>query len=362
MDKPTIFFSHSSIDRDYVFELQKAINERTSKTVNIFQSSDGESIPFGNNWVHKIEENLNKAKIMFVFVSPKSLTSSWIYFEAGFAYSKGVRVIPIGIKGVDIGKLSPPLNLLQGFNINSAEGVNNIIKILNDEFSFSFPMSFDNNEFKKISQLDENSNQNVASIIDKIDYIKLHLPSALSTGGTDEKNKLIPYAINKLQEKLDIIGAQSAFSGQNTLHAHGLVASALGSGQDTQLSIKIDPFMLDTYEDLISNIFTEIYEQEIERAWVYIVFNKNVYLETTDFKISSKLSMANISLLETNGNFYKFRDFKFTIDPKNVNTYSNRSVNEENLRIVYTRGRFSLDDFYELIKMLIASKIISNSI
>lgn len=52
---------------------------------------------------------------MFVFVSPESLSSSWIYFESGFAYAKGVKVIPIGIKGVDIGKLKPPLNLLQGF-------------------------------------------------------------------------------------------------------------------------------------------------------------------------------------------------------------------------------------------------------
>lgn len=66
MDKPTVFFSHSSIDRDYISELQKGVNSRTSGTVNIFQSSDGESIPFGNNWVHQIEENLHKAKIMFV--------------------------------------------------------------------------------------------------------------------------------------------------------------------------------------------------------------------------------------------------------------------------------------------------------
>lgn len=362
MYKPTIFFSHSSIDRDYVLELQKAINERTSGTVNIFQSSDGESIPFGNNWVHKIEENLNKAKVMFVFVSPKSLTSSWIYFEAGFAYSKGVRVIPIGIKGVDVGKLSPPLNLLQGFNINSEAGVNNILKILNDEFTCAFPMSFNNNEFKKISMLDESSPQNIAGIIEKIDYIKLNLPNHFGKEGSDEENRISTSAINILQDKLNKIGAQSAFSGMNTLYAHGLVASVLGSDKNLQISIKIDPFMLSVYETLISGIFTEIYEKELEYAWMYIVFNKNVSLETTDFKISSRLSTSDISLLETNGNFYKFRDVKFTIEPKNVDTYSGRTVQEQNLRVVYRLGHFSLDEFYELIKTLIDSKVISNVI
>ena len=64
----------------------------TSGVIQIFMSSDGQSIPFGNNWVHKIEEGLNNAKIMFVFVTPTSIESGWIYFEAGFAYSKGIEV------------------------------------------------------------------------------------------------------------------------------------------------------------------------------------------------------------------------------------------------------------------------------
>ncbi len=55
---------------------------------------------------------------MFVFVTPTSIESGWIYFEAGFAYSKGIDVIPVGV-GIDIGSIRPPLSLLQGFNITS---------------------------------------------------------------------------------------------------------------------------------------------------------------------------------------------------------------------------------------------------
>ena len=101
-----------------------------SGVIQIFMSSDGQSIPFGNNWIHKIEDGLNNAKIMFVFVTPTSIESGWIYFEAGFAYSKGIDVIPVGV-GIDIGSIRPPLSLLQGFNITSSESLNNFVTVIN---------------------------------------------------------------------------------------------------------------------------------------------------------------------------------------------------------------------------------------
>ena len=120
MNKPTLFFSHSSKDKDMVLAIKNKVMQYTSGTLEIFQSSDGESIPFGTNWIHKVEEGLKEAKVMFVFVTEKSVASGWIYFEAGYAYSKGVHVIPVGI-GVNVGDLKAPLNLLQGFNITSAD-------------------------------------------------------------------------------------------------------------------------------------------------------------------------------------------------------------------------------------------------
>jgi len=104
-------------------------------------SSDGQSIPFGSNWVHKIENDLNSASIMFVFVTPDSIISNWIYFEAGFAYSKGIEVIPVGI-GIDIALLKAPLNLLQGFNIASGDGLNNFISVVNKKLDYHFEDKF----------------------------------------------------------------------------------------------------------------------------------------------------------------------------------------------------------------------------
>lgn len=73
---------------------------------------------------------IKQRKIMFVFVTPTSIESGWIYFEAGFAYSKGIDVIPVGV-GVDIGSIKPPLSMLQGFNITSGESLNNFVIVIN---------------------------------------------------------------------------------------------------------------------------------------------------------------------------------------------------------------------------------------
>lgn len=100
--------------------------------------------------MHKIEEGLKNVKIMFVFVTPKSIDTGWIYFEAGYAYSKGIDIIPIGIN-VDIGSIKPPISLSQGFNMISAGGINNIIHIINKKFDFNFRISFSEEDFKKIT-------------------------------------------------------------------------------------------------------------------------------------------------------------------------------------------------------------------
>lgn len=132
-------------------KLKEKIEANTGGVLDIFMSSDGQSIPLGVNWIHKIEEGLQKAKIMFVFVTENSISSGWIYFEAGFAYSKGIQVIPVGI-GIDIGSLKSPLNMLQGFNIVSGDSLNNFTSIINQAFTYNFSESFQEADYIEMSQ------------------------------------------------------------------------------------------------------------------------------------------------------------------------------------------------------------------
>ncbi|PNU40432.1 toll/interleukin-1 receptor domain-containing protein [Serratia marcescens] len=350
MDKPTIFFSHSSIDREYISELKGMITGRTSGTVNVFQSSDGESIPFGNNWVHKIEENLHKAKIMFVFVSPKSISSSWIYFESGFAYSKGVRVIPVGIKGVDVGALKPPLNLLQGFNVSSSEGMNNIISVLNKEFACSFDASFSNVDFERVSQFDDGIVGKNNEALELVDYVHFNLSALVGSVTTQDENNIFEDAIERLEGKLQRLNVQTAHSYEGDLHAHGLYAVLHGHspGARKSLSIKIDPYMLIVYEPLISELFLNMYENnEPVKGWFKVYFKSAVELETEGFKVSSRLSKVDVGFSSRGGDGYNYMELDFALDRASSNLGK-----KAGLRVIYNQGDFRLNTFLELLTTL----------
>lgn len=197
MEKPTIFFSHSSKDRDAILPIKEKLMKVTCGVIQIFMSSDGQSIPFGNNWVHKIEEGLNNAKIMFVFVTPMSIKSGWIYFEAGFAYSKGIDVIPVGI-GVDIGSIKPPLNLLQGFNITSGESLNNFVTVINKNLNLTFEPSFSEEDFKLLDNAIEEAE--FLLNFDELFGIAKYTKEKSSSSSDGEK---ILSDVNKIQSYLD---------------------------------------------------------------------------------------------------------------------------------------------------------------
>jgi len=153
MEKPIIFFSHSSKDSKILTKLKEQILSKCKDSIQIFLSSDGQSIPFGKNWVHQIEKALNSATIFFIFLTPNSVNSKWVHFEAGHAYSKKLKVIPIGLFGQDLNSITPPLSLLQGFNITDKNGLNNILAIINKHYSFTFEESFNQEDYNELLAL-----------------------------------------------------------------------------------------------------------------------------------------------------------------------------------------------------------------
>lgn len=147
LKKPIIFFSHSTADKDILIKLKNILVRKTGNALEVFLSSDGQSIQFGKNWVHRIQEALDTASIMFVFLTPNSIQSNWIFFEAGYAYSKGITVVPVGFLGIDLNKIAPPLSLLQGFNIANNDSLNNLISTINKEYGLTFSDVFTEEEY-----------------------------------------------------------------------------------------------------------------------------------------------------------------------------------------------------------------------
>lgn len=150
MDKPTVFLSHSSADSKALRLLKDLLSAKTGGALALFLSSDGQSIPLGRNWVHSIQTALESCQLMFVFVTPASLHSTWLFFESGFAYSRRTRVVPVALLGVDLKEVAPPLSLLQGFNVTSAAGLNNLLAVINEEFDHRHKESFTENDYARV--------------------------------------------------------------------------------------------------------------------------------------------------------------------------------------------------------------------
>lgn len=287
MEKPTIFFSHSSKDRDAILPIKEKLMKITSGVIQIFMSSDGQSIPFGNNWVHKIEEGLNSAKIMFVFVTPTSIESGWIYFEAGFAYSKGIDVIPVGV-GVDIGSIKPPLSMLQGFNITSGESLNNFVTVINKNLDYCFEPKFDEEDFIFLDTAIEKENPlpNFNELFGIADY-KI-FSSKISPEDFDGREDVLP-TFNKMKEYLEQNGyefatCENADGEIVTLLVNGLKINCSagskihGEYRYNELTISmalysfVDAYNLFKELVLISNVGSKVYLRfQPRKAYSYII-------------------------------------------------------------------------------------------
>ncbi|EHI99775.1 hypothetical protein CDLVIII_3201 [Clostridium sp. DL-VIII] len=342
--KPTIFFSHSSKDRDSLMKLRELIEEKTGGTINIFMSSDGQSIPFGSNWMYKIEEGLKDAKIMFVFVTPKSIDTGWIYFEAGYAYSKGIEVIPIGIN-IDIGSIKPPISLLQGFNLISEESINNIIHIINKKFDYSIKANFSRADFNQINYRSDET-ESLIGIKDSVDYITTNVFSYKTI------DKEVSIDCKKLFEQIkDYLAEKNVefVSENNNVLANGLKLYL--NNQSNQLEFKMDAIGFFKQFALVNDIIKMCYEEK--DSHFIIVRTKNNYKLLNDvIKVSSKIiNNREFSISKRRLGGFNYKQYEFVIENEVIGS-GVHTKEDIRIRIIYPTDNFDVAEILELINKL----------
>lgn len=358
MSKPTIFFSHSTKDKDVILSIKRKIDLIAGGTLDIFMSSDGQSIPFGRNWIHKIEEGLASAEIMFVFVTPNSVQSNWIYFEAGFAYAKGIQVIPVGI-GVDIGLLKAPLNLLQGFNVISADSLNNFITIINKKFDFFFMENFIDSDFSDIIAMADGSAPlfNMSSIFN---YADCEVISQNKDANGRDKifslNGFIDQVIDYLKsENIDYSCEKVPYHPPKSILAAGIKIS-YQPGRPDEINIRISPYNFQTTFQLLSHIVSLLGEE-----WAYLRFHLN---PNYAYITSQETTAAIISTMRDNFEFssshvgsYRFTKGNLSFSIYNMNT-SELMPSKYVLDISYHPQNTKANDIVECVRLLMDEKII----
>jgi hypothetical protein len=128
MAEKVVFISHANEDTELAVHLKDLIEDSFIGSISAFVSS--ESISPGDDWRQRIRENLRQATDFIILLTPRSYNRPWVNFEAGAAYGRGTRFIPVCAKGLSISHVGPPLGDPQMLIINCADNVRALIRSL----------------------------------------------------------------------------------------------------------------------------------------------------------------------------------------------------------------------------------------
>lgn len=130
MPKPIVFISHITPEKEIAIAFKDLIEASFLDMIEVFVSSDEQSIGMGQRWLDNITSALKTCKVEIILCSPQSIQRPWINFEAGAGWIRNISVIPLCHSGMEPSKLPLPLNLLQAATAGHASSLNLIFPVL----------------------------------------------------------------------------------------------------------------------------------------------------------------------------------------------------------------------------------------
>ena len=128
-----LLISHSSLDGELAEKLASVIRRCSLRTIDVWHSSDESAdsgLAPGQRWFDTIRENLQKSDAVILLMTPNSVRSSWVLFEAGFgAGVSNLEIMPL-VLGVDIYQVPNPLSQWQIYRTNAPEAVMTFLRKL----------------------------------------------------------------------------------------------------------------------------------------------------------------------------------------------------------------------------------------
>jgi hypothetical protein len=240
---------------------------------------------------------------MVVFLTPRSLRSSWIYFEAGYAYSKKVQLVPVGFIDADLAAVPAPLSLLQGFNIKNADGLDNLIALANQVFGHSHNARFTPQEYEALSHIarDESTNclGKYAPLVDKV-VVELTQDTGYTSDPVD--------TLHRIRDVLQAEGSAVRVE-QNRLESFGLFVTA--SASPKRIKIVVDPSMFEVNFALVQKILSLFDGKGIEKVILRFDFVDSVAHLAASHKITARLFGTGVELAE--GEWFQLGPLLFTV-------------------------------------------------
>jgi hypothetical protein len=121
-----VFLSHAAKDQALAIFLKKLIEEAVAGA-DVFVSSDTEDLRPGDEWVRRIRKNLRAARVLLVLASERALARPWVWYEAGSAWSREIRMITCCIGKIRKNNLYAPFSSYQALNLDEASDFSNLL-------------------------------------------------------------------------------------------------------------------------------------------------------------------------------------------------------------------------------------------
>lgn len=126
-NKQIIFLSHAHEDAAQARAIKNWLEKNLINVAEVFVSSDDSSNPPGADWSRNVRTHLERADLALCLLSPNSLESRWVHYEAGAACMRkrpgggNIPVIPICLGGVRKEDLPVPLNIRNAITLPDDE-------------------------------------------------------------------------------------------------------------------------------------------------------------------------------------------------------------------------------------------------
>jgi hypothetical protein len=126
-DKPLIFISHSHADQEIVKWLSEMLEKVFAGGVEIFATSlEDKNVPTGLPWLSYIVEQMDKASVILVVLTPQSQNRPWVWFELGNIWKRyidqSIRIIPL-VSNIQTSSLPYPFLTLQTKELSNKDDV-----------------------------------------------------------------------------------------------------------------------------------------------------------------------------------------------------------------------------------------------
>ena len=138
MDKPIVFVSHVEEDAVVASKIKNWLEDNLLEGIEVFVSSD-KGINPGDKWEERIIEKLQNCHIALVVCTQMSVRQPWINFEAGGAWVKGARVIPLCYHGQRKETLPRPLSSLEALDLSEPDDVRELLNLIAKEAGLRAP-------------------------------------------------------------------------------------------------------------------------------------------------------------------------------------------------------------------------------